>query len=67
MTSAPLLPCPGVRDPLDSTVRPLPMCQECMHWQQADEARRTGAEWLVPGAYISHALQLHCRTRVPAG
>lgn len=54
--------CAGIRDETAS-VRPLPMCQECQHWQGQ------GAIVIRPHAVIVHrdGLQvLTCSRRVPA-
>lgn len=54
--------CPGIRDETAS-VRPLPMCQLCQHWQS------NTAVVVRPHAVIVHrdGLQvLTCSRRVPA-
>lgn len=54
--------CAGIRDETES-VRPLPMCQECKHWQSNPGIA------IRPHAVIVHrdGLQvLTCSRRVPA-
>jgi hypothetical protein len=55
--------CPGLRDTTDRTVRPLPMCQTCHHWQE-----QTGPV-VVHHAIVdmrSGGALLDCGRRLPA-
>ena len=55
--------CPGLRDSTAETVRPLPMCQTCAHWQEP-----TGA-FIRPYPIVElryGVALLSCSRRVPA-
>lgn len=59
------LRCHGVRDEAD-TVRPLPMCQQCVRWQQAAGA----TEFIAPRLIVAHNCgvqqSLSCTRRIAA-
>jgi hypothetical protein len=67
MTGTLYNPCPGIREHGHESVTPLPMCQACQRWQEADKARQQGLEWHKPQVYVSLEPAIRCLSKISAG